>query len=734
MSSLVWAQSYFLNGDAGFLGGNCYLVTPNIEWQNGTIWYSDQLDLTESFSIEFDMYFGTTDGNGADGMAFVLQTVGTAAIGSSGGGMGYQGFDPSFGIEFDTYCNPDVGDPNYDHVAFLRNGNVSHYTADNLAGPVGATAALINLEDGQDHQVKITWNPAAQTIALYVDCELRLSDQVNLVGSIFQGESTVYWGFTGATGGLFNEQRVCLDIIVNNAPNEYSVCEGEQVQLLANGSLSGAISWTPAQDLDDPTSFEPIATPTATTDYCYTYTDFCGNATTTCTTVEVLELPEIVMDAAIEFCENEDYLLAPWVSNASAITWNSLDGNIVTALDQATCIVDGEGSYQVIALNQSLSCADSLVIDVVISQAPSFVPQPLIICPGETVLLSIPADLDLVNWWDGSQLQPVQVNQAGSYEVEFALGNCFDQAVFEVEMVQVPTINLGSDTLVCLSDEPYLLNAGVEVSWNTGETAMALAIDATGNYAANWSDGLCSTTDEVFVEVIALPQIELSGPSTMCSGDSIILNSNIEGQWIDGVWGITYTIYSGGLYEFIVNEGLCQASAALFVAEVSYPEMQLGPDLTSCNEAVLMVQDINDSGALSTFWNTAELETDILVNQSGMYYCTVSNACGSYTDSIFVTIIDCETMLYAPNAFTPNGDGINDEWNIHGHLMEDVDLKIFDRWGLLVFTSRDLVVPWLGQYLDGAHFVCNDNYHFIVDYTDFRGNRQRQTGVVSVIR
>jgi large repetitive protein len=162
--------------------------------------------------------------------------------------------------------------------------------------------------------------------------------------------------------------------------------------------------------------------------------------------------------------------------------------------------------------------------------------------------------------------------------------------------------------------------------------------------------------------------------------------------------------------------------------------MQLGPDLTSCNEAVLMVQDINDSGALSTFWNTAELETDILVNQSGMYYCTVSNACGSYTDSIFVTIIDCETMLYAPNAFTPNGDGINDEWNIHGHLMEDVDLKIFDRWGLLVFTSRDLVVPWLGQYLDGAHFVCNDNYHFIVDYTDFRGNRQRQTGVVSVIR
>jgi gliding motility-associated-like protein len=734
MSSLVWAQSYFLNGDAGFLGGNCYLVTPNMEWQNGTIWYSDQLDLTESFSIEFDMYFGTTDGNGADGMAFVLQTVGTAAIGASGGGMGYQGFDPSFGIEFDTYCNPDVGDPSYDHVAFLRNGNVSHFTADNLAGPVGATAALINLEDGQDHQIKITWNPTAQIIALYVDCELRLSDQVNLVGSIFQGESTVYWGFTGATGGLFNEQRVCLDIIVNNAPNEYSVCEGELVQLSANGSLSGAVSWTPAQDLDDPTSFEPIAMPTATTNYCYTYTDFCGAATTTCATVEVLELPEIVSDATIEFCEDEDFLLDPVVTNASMVTWSGIVGNITTDLDQTTCVVTGEGTYQLLAVNQNLSCADSIEIDVIVAPAPVFVPQPMTICPDETALLSIPDALSLLNWWDGSQIQPIQVNQAGSYEVAFALGNCPGQAVFEVEMVPVPTINLGGDTVVCLSGETYMLNAGVDVSWNTGETAMALAINETGNYVANWTDGICSAADEVFVEVISLPQIVLSAPSSLCQGDTVIINSNVEGQWNAETWGMYHAIASGGLYELFINEGPCQTSASIFVAENSPPEMHLGPDFTSCNEAILVVQDINDSDALSTLWNNGELEADISVNQTGMYSCTVYNACGSYTDSVFVTIIDCETMLYAPNTFTPNGDGINDEWRIQGHLVEDVVLRIFDRWGLLVFSSSDLVVPWLGQYLEGTHFVSNDTYYFIVDYTDFSGNRQRQSGVVSVIR
>ena len=83
------AQTYFLNGDASYLGDDCYQLTPNLNTQNGTVWYADQIDLTQPFTIEFLMNLGSNDANGADGMVFVLQQEGTSAIGESGGGMGY---------------------------------------------------------------------------------------------------------------------------------------------------------------------------------------------------------------------------------------------------------------------------------------------------------------------------------------------------------------------------------------------------------------------------------------------------------------------------------------------------------------------------------------------------------------------------------------------------------------------------------------------------------------------
>ncbi|MFM1930831.1 MAG: hypothetical protein RL226_134, partial [Bacteroidota bacterium] len=89
VSSLVGnSQTYFLNGTAFALGGDCYLLTPAIGNQNGAVWYANQIDLTEPFDLKFEMNFGIVDANGADGIMFVLQTVGTNALGQSGGGLG----------------------------------------------------------------------------------------------------------------------------------------------------------------------------------------------------------------------------------------------------------------------------------------------------------------------------------------------------------------------------------------------------------------------------------------------------------------------------------------------------------------------------------------------------------------------------------------------------------------------------------------------------------------------
>ena len=88
------AQSYFLNGTAQSLGGDCYQLTTTQGNQNGAVWYSDLIDLTQPFDLNFTMNFGTLDASGADGMVFVLQDVGTDALGQSGGCLLYTSPSP----------------------------------------------------------------------------------------------------------------------------------------------------------------------------------------------------------------------------------------------------------------------------------------------------------------------------------------------------------------------------------------------------------------------------------------------------------------------------------------------------------------------------------------------------------------------------------------------------------------------------------------------------------------
>lgn len=730
----VQAQSYFLNGDATYLGNDCYQVTANGAWQNGTVWYSDQLNLVDDFSIEFDMYFGTSDANGADGMAFVLQTVGTQAIGASGGGMGYQGFNPSFGIEFDTFVNPDVFDPNYDHVAFLRNGNIAHNASDNLAGPVAATSGQTNIEDGQAHQVKITWDAATQLVSLYVDCQLRLAENINLVNSIFQGNTLVYWGFTGATGGMFNEQRVCLDVIVNNAPNVYSVCAGESVQLAANGSLAGSVVWSPAADLDNPNSFNPIANPDATSTYCYTYTDFCGQSTVTCVDVVVVDPPQIVLPDEWTFCEGDIYTITANVSGAADILWSTSNGAFVGAFDGASVQVTMAGEYTVEVFPFMAQCSSSSSTSVVIAPSPTFSPPTLSMCPGEELTLEVPGSYAIESWWNGSNDQSVIVDGAGEYSVEILENECSAVVVFEVVEWDVPTIELGSDIVFCWIDQPLVLDAGVPVLWNGGTANATIMVSESGSYQAVWTDGNCTLSDEVFVEVTPMPVVTLSGPMGFCPGETAELVSSHFGLWNDGTQSESLVVNEEGQFSITVADGPCQTTEVIQVMLWDEPDLELGPNVLVCDDQRVQLTAGDDDPSIQYLWNTGELSAAIDVEETGWYHCSKTNACSSVQDSVYVELMDCQSELFIPNAFTPNADGINDVWRVIGVNVSEVRVQVYDRWGLLVFESEGATTPWVGDYQSGTHFVPSDVYHYIIRFVDIHGDHLKKTGIVSVIR
>lgn len=55
-------------------------------------------------------------------------------------------------------------------------------------------------------------------------------------------------------------------------------------------------------------------------------------------------------------------------------------------------------------------------------------------------------------------------------------------------------------------------------------------------------------------------------------------------------------------------------------------------------------------------------------------------------------------MVYIPNAFSPNGDGLNDVFGVKGHGVTEFDLKVYDRWGEMIFQSSDPNLGWDGTY------------------------------------
>jgi gliding motility-associated-like protein len=272
------AQTYFLNGNALANGADCYTLTDDLNNQNGTVWYGDQINLLQPFTLQFTMNFGSNDANGADGICFVLQTVGTSAIGESGGGMGYLNFGTSLGIEFDTWANGDYNDPGYDHIAIEKNGDLNHNSVNNIAGPILADAFSQNIEDGEDHVVRIEWNPDNHSLRVYFDCVFRLQGDIDLVNAIFQGNSFVYWGFTAATGGAVNVQSVCLQPNILNVGDELIICQGMQPTLSVGSSIDGIYNWSPADFLNDPTSPTPITSTTEDITYTVAFTDLCGDS------------------------------------------------------------------------------------------------------------------------------------------------------------------------------------------------------------------------------------------------------------------------------------------------------------------------------------------------------------------------------------------------------------------------------------------------------------------------
>jgi gliding motility-associated-like protein len=100
-------------------------------------------------------------------------------------------------------------------------------------------------------------------------------------------------------------------------------------------------------------------------------------------------------------------------------------------------------------------------------------------------------------------------------------------------------------------------------------------------------------------------------------------------------------------------------------------------------------------------WSTGTTGPSLRVALPGTYTVVAENFCWDHEESVTVTEKLCDQRMWIPNAFSPNGDGINDRFEIRGTWQTPIALWIFDRWGNVVFHSEAYQNDWAGTLPNG---------------------------------
>jgi len=158
------------------------------------------------------------------------------------------------------------------------------------------------------------------------------------------------------------------------------------------------------------------------------------------------------------------------------------------------------------------------------------------------------------------------------------------------------------------------------------------------------------------------------------------------------------TVDMTGQYEVIGIVSGCETTPAFTDVIVhDNPEPDLGIDSVFCNK-IGQSPELNAGIYTSYFWEDGSTNQFRNVIDEGIYIVEVMDENNCFgMDSIQFTL-QCPTEIYVPNAFSPNGDGNNDEFRVFGDDVISMQLIIFDRWGNELFVTEDLESSWDGNF------------------------------------
>jgi gliding motility-associated-like protein len=210
----------------------------------------------------------------------------------------------------------------------------------------------------------------------------------------------------------------------------------------------------------------------------------------------------------------------------------------------------------------------------------STLPSPVIglgndttLCEGDTLLLRVLPDTTSCTWQDSSMASSFTVRQEGEYWVHASLGSCSAADTIQVDYLPLPILALGGDTTLCHDDTLVLDFAHLNGSyvWQDSSTDPSFTTAQEGDYwVAVTVDG-CTVLDSIHVNRSPLMPIDLGRDSTICYGDSVLLDVTTDDasyMWNDLTTAPTYSITEAGLYWVEVQVEDCTVLDSIVVSRL----------------------------------------------------------------------------------------------------------------------------------------------------------------------
>lgn len=426
------------------------------------------------------------------------------------------------------------------------------------------------------------------------------------------------------------------------------------------------------------------------------------------------------------------------------------------------------GTYWFTVREKNYGCFGpwSDTIYITLQATPSvIISGPTTVCKGDTVHYQVPFQIETYYAWMSNWGTIVDTanneirivfDSVGIAQLSiFALNGCgSNSGIKNINVINPPIIQASSDTTICGGDPVVLSVTGNATTyfWNDGvsnfSTATSVTVSpiVTTTYVVVGSNPQgCKVRDTVTLNVNPgiFPGL-VTNPITCHGEHDGMLSYNITGgtgtlniTWTPPVGASPLTNLGPGTYTLTVTDGIgCVYDTVITISEppaITISAAVTQPSTYSASNGSAIATAGGGVPPYTYSWNTTPPTNDsaLLNVPSGTYIVTVTDATGC-TDTAHIKIPNLSAFIYVPNAFSPNGDGVNDGFHAFTFNLTSFHMRIYDRWGEVIFETNDVNESWNGKYKDLDQDI--GVYVWVIDANDADGSPISKSGNLTLIR